>query len=219
MLDITSQQVGIHLESIRGQGLLEYFEYEGERFWKIKKFKEHQTFKRDRMPSTLIKIPLENTREYRKAWEFLDRLQGVVDSKRNPTGNGREEKGSKENTNTAAASAAGNGKKGNKNPFNDAEPYALEEYVKSMRTSPLKHMQIIAEYADEKKPEFTTKGQWRAFTNRNVKSAKRLDAYSMGQIGEAFELMQKHRRESKSGYLKKWGLETLEKYLDEIKTK
>ena len=98
---------------------------------------------------------------------------------------------------------------------NDEELFTLNEFIESMRKSPQKHIQIIGEYADEKKPAFNTKGQWREFTNRNLKVAKQLSVYSMEQIGKAFELMEKDIKTSKNpkGFITKWGLETVSKYL------
>lgn len=107
------------------------------------------------------------------------------------------------------------------NPKDDDTPFSLQEYIEIMRKSPQKHIQIIAEYADEKKPDFTTKGQWRIFTSRNVRVARELSVYSLEQISEAFELMMKdvYSKKNKKGFITKWGLETIGKYLIEINQK
>jgi len=88
-----------------------------------------------------------------------------------------------------------------------------------MRSSPQKHIQIIAEYADEKKPDYKTKGQWRAFTNRNLKVARQLSEFSMDQIADAFEKMLKDVRSESNrnpkAFITKWTLETVLKYIIE----
>ena len=100
---------------------------------------------------------------------------------------------------------------------NDEDPFTLEEYITSMRSSPQKHIQIIAEYADEKKPDYKTKGQWRAFTNRNLKVARQLSEFSMDQITDAFEKMLKDVRsegnKNPKAFITKWTLETVLKYI------
>lgn len=99
------------------------------------------------------------------------------------------------------------------------DPMTCEQFVETMRSSKQKHIKIIGEYADEKKPAFKTKGQWREFTNRNLKIASELSVYSMEQIGDAFELMMKDIKTNKNpkGFITKWGLETITKYLVDIK--
>lgn len=101
----------------------------------------------------------------------------------------------------------------------DNDPFTLEEYLVSMRASPQKHIKIIAEYADEKKPNYETKGQWRAFTNRNLKIARQLSEFSMDQIADAFEKMLKDVRSESNknpkAFITKWTLETVLKYIIE----
>ena len=101
----------------------------------------------------------------------------------------------------------------------DEDKFTLSEFVESMSKSPQKHIKIIGEYADTKKPIFNTKGQWREFTNRNLKTARDLSIYTMEQIEQAFELMSKDIKSDKNpkGFITKWGLETISKYLEEIK--
>ncbi len=101
----------------------------------------------------------------------------------------------------------------------DDDPQDLKTFVSLMRTSPQKHIQIIGEYADEKKPGFTTKGQWREFAVKNMRIASKMSKYSMDQIGKAFDLMAKDVKSDKNprGFITKWGLETVFKYLEEIK--
>jgi len=99
------------------------------------------------------------------------------------------------------------------------EDMNLKQFVETMKTSPSRHIHIIADYAEEKKPRYNTKLQWREFTKRNVRTAVSLSKYTDEQIGEAFTLMKKDIRSDKNpkGFITKWGLETITKYLEEIK--
>lgn len=209
MVDIRVEDIGFQMEDIGKQGLIEEFEFAGEKFWKLKKFREHQTLKRDRIPNILFKIPNEIPKNPKAYWEFLENLESGVDSKWVPSGihldtegKGREEKRISPVLNRTE----------------EGSPLFLDEYIKQKRKSPHLADKILAEFADEKRPAFTIKIQWDRFTSRNIKAAKKLEIYSWEQIQEAFRLMQIDRNKDKK-YLKKWGLETLEKYMEEIKQK
>ena len=60
------------------------------------------------------------------------------------------------------------------------EPVSIDEFIKSMRASKQKHIQIIGEYADtlrEIRPKwtpYTVRGEWTAFTDRNLRAAIKL---------------------------------------------
>jgi hypothetical protein len=75
---------------------------------------------------------------------------------------------------------------------------------------PQRHIQIIGMYADEKKIDYKTKGQWTGLINRYSRAARRLSAFSDEQLGEAMAKLSR----AKEDYLKKWTLETLEKFLE-----
>ena len=94
------------------------------------------------------------------------------------------------------------------------DPMLLSEFVEWCRKSPLRHIQLIAEYADEKKLDFKTKGQWREFIKRNVRAAKQLSHYDDNQIDKAMAQIEK-AKQGERGYLSRWTLETLVKYLDQ----
>ena len=98
----------------------------------------------------------------------------------------------------------------------DNDSFSREEFLKSMRSSPQPHMRFLAEYADEKNLNFETKGQWRFYINRNVKPASRISKYSDNQIAKAFDDLKKDLKteKNKKGFITKWTIETLEKYLD-----
>jgi hypothetical protein len=103
--------------------------------------------------------------------------------------------------------------------LDDNDPYTLLEFVTKMKESPQAHIRWIAEYADEKKPNFTTKGQWREFLNRNLAPAVKIRKYTDEQIEKAFEMIQwdlKSNKKNPKGYITKWGIETILKYLDEV---
>ncbi len=61
------------------------------------------------------------------------------------------------------------------------EEVSIDEFIKSMRESRQKHIQIIGEYADELREirpfwvPFTLRGEWTTFTNRNLAAAKELE--------------------------------------------
>lgn len=102
-----------------------------------------------------------------------------------------------------------------KKPLKEEELQSLEEYVKSMRESPQRHINLIGEYADEIKPTFTTKPQWKVFTTRNLRPAKQLSYFTDEQIEKALNLIEKNKKTVKNpkGFITEWTLETLLKYL------
>lgn len=100
--------------------------------------------------------------------------------------------------------------------YDDTTPFTLEEYVKSMRASPHRHIQILGEYAELRKLNFATKGQWRAFTDRNAQASRKLSPYSDEQIGSSFQRVQKFMKEKeRKGESALWGIETIYKFLDQ----
>lgn len=104
-----------------------------------------------------------------------------------------------------AAEAADSSKK--KKKYDDPTPMNLQEFVDWYKKSPQRHIRIIADFADQKKAEFTTKGQWQAFADRNMRAARDLSPYTDEQIAKAVKAI------LKSDYIEKWGLETVAKYL------
>lgn len=102
--------------------------------------------------------------------------------------------------------------------YDDETPFTLSEFVSSMEASPQRHVKIIGMYADTKQIKNSTKGQWRLFTDRNLASARRLSPYSDEQIARAFNEIEKNMKgsDNKKGYITRWTLETIEKYLEEI---
>jgi len=72
-----------------------------------------------------------------------------------------------------------------------------------------RHIKIIADFAEEKKLKFTTRGQWEMLIKRNLRAAQSLAPYTDDQIGKAITAILK----AEKGYLEKWTLETVYKYL------
>jgi hypothetical protein len=98
MKDWTIADIGIQLESMREANLIEVFEWEGDRFWHINAFAQHQTLKRDRKPQTIAKNlgdwktldsiwkPKEVSKEEKegsnqRGRDFLKRVQGELKTK------------------------------------------------------------------------------------------------------------------------------------------
>ena len=95
----------------------------------------------------------------------------------------------------------------------EGEAMGLKEFVLMCRGSMFGHIRLIGEYADEKESEFTTRGQWREFGRRNLRVARQLAPYTERQRSDAMEKMEKDLKEN-GGFISKWTLETLQKYLD-----
>lgn len=95
------------------------------------------------------------------------------------------------------------------------ELMTLESYVASMRSSPQRYIRIIGEWADELKPSFTTKAQWKVFTGRNVRVAKQIEPFTDEQMANAMATIQKNTRSPNNprGFITEATLETLLKYL------
>lgn len=90
-----------------------------------------------------------------------------------------------------------------------ATPMNLQEFIVWCKKSPQRHIQIIADYADQKKANFITRGQWDEFIVRNLRAARSLAHYTDEQIEKAV----KEILEAEKDYLEKWTLETVSKFL------
>lgn len=73
--EITTEKVGIHLESMRkvveDKSLIEEFEWFGDKFWRIVNFSQHQTLKKDRKPLTIAKY-IEDWNTVESIWKALE---------------------------------------------------------------------------------------------------------------------------------------------------
>lgn len=92
----------------------------------------------------------------------------------------------------------------------DQTPMDRDAALVWMRKSKQRHLHIIADYAEQKKLNFTTKGQWTGFIRRNVRAAQFLVPYDEAQLGKAYKRMTKHLEG-----MTHWTLETIGKYLDD----
>lgn len=89
----------------------------------------------------------------------------------------------------------------------------LDEFVTWCRRSPHRHIILIAEYADQKKLAFATRGQWDSFIRRNLRAAKLLAPYDDRQIAAAMGKLE-DKQSGDNAYITEWSLETLLKFLD-----
>ena len=90
------------------------------------------------------------------------------------------------------------------------QPMNLQEFVGWCKLSKQRHIQIIAEWADTIKPDFRNYGQWEVFIKRHLRAAKELSVFADDQLTAAFG---KIEQAQKDGWLKKFTLETLIKFL------
>lgn len=104
-------------------------------------------------------------------------------------------------------------KKKEKKPDDSGEKMLLPDFLVWCRASPQRHVRLVAEYADERKLTYTTKGQWRQFITRNIRAAKALAPYSDEQITKAMKKLLVDTKEN-GGFMTKWTLETIIKYLE-----
>lgn len=150
---------------------------------------------------------------------ILDRLsidyQGLSHS--NSNYNLNYNSNSNNNLSNARAEAPAASPKEPKKEKDDNSPLSLEEFVKSMLESPQRHIKIIGDYADQIKPKFSTKAQWKVFISRNVRAARQLEPFTDEQIAHAFEKISENLKTEKNpkGYITKWTLETLLDYIHE----
>lgn len=158
-------------------------------------------------------IGQQKTTKYRlitiTKWNEYQKKDSKPDNKRTTNGHNQEIQEVKNNTMQPAVAESPYKKK----KIDDTTPYTLNDFVRDMRASPNRHMNILAEYADEKKLDYTTKGQWYVFIQRNVRPARLLTPYTDEQISKAMKEIDNNTR-GKKGYITRWTLETLAKYLE-----
>ncbi len=109
-------------------------------------------------------------------------------------------------------------KKGGKTPKDPQEKISCEQFVESCRKSPNAHIRVIAEWAEAENPKNTTRAEWEQFIRRNLRAAKELSVYEIPRIEKAYQLMLKDVvkivKGKKVGFITKYGLETVGKYID-----
>ena len=101
----------------------------------------------------------------------------------------------------------------NKDPLKDRDlckehqPLTCKEFIEWFRKSDRRYLNIIAEFADEVKPEFETLFQWETWANAHYRAAKLLVAFSDQQIAKGYE------RLKAAGYISEFNLHTVHKFI------
>jgi len=90
---------------------------------------------------------------------------------------------------------------------NSRESMTSDNFIELLRKDKRRHINLIAEYADEQKVYFETKGQWYEFITRNLRYATKLAPFDDNQISNAMKQIKS------ANYLEKYTLETLHKFL------
>lgn len=72
LLEMRSEDFTGHWDAIIGQGLVQEFEYKGEKFYRITKFNDHQTLKSDRQPQTILDIKL--SKSPKESWDMVNSI-------------------------------------------------------------------------------------------------------------------------------------------------
>ena len=197
---VTVEEVRKWTNEIVRVKLVTHYEVEGQHLIQHPNWTKFQTLRADRKKNSYFPSPDEE-------WQPNDNHSTTKRPHKIS-----KDKISKDNN---ARKRAGHPKK-----LEDKTPMNLDEYVKWMKSSEQRHVQIVGEWAEAEGPKFITKGQWESFTARNVRIAKTLTPYSTEQIEKAYALMLKDvKREEKGktvGFITKYTLETLTKYIDRI---
>lgn len=90
------------------------------------------------------------------------------------------------------------------------EPMTLKEFIDWCDKSSQRHIRIIGNWAETIEPNLKTKKQWESFIKRNLRAAKNLEPFEDKQLIEAFSKIEEAVKE---GWLKKYTLETLHKFI------
>ena len=99
-----------------------------------------------------------------------------------------------------------------KKKWQDSDPMNREQFIAWCRLSKQRHINIIGEYADEKKIDFKTYGQWKTIIKRYLRPARMLSSFSDDQISGAMKGIEKAQKVDR--YLNRWTLETVLKYIE-----
>lgn len=94
---------------------------------------------------------------------------------------------------------------------NGNEPMDYKQFYAWCQKSPHKHVRIIGEWADTTKPDLKTRAQWEIFIRRHCRAAKQLEPFTDDQLSTAFTKIEESS--GQSGWLKKYTLETLVKFI------
>ncbi len=90
-------------------------------------------------------------------------------------------------------------------------PFSFKENLEKLLNCKQRHIRIIGLYFKHKGFVFDNKEQFQSAVSRNLRPARRLVGYSDEDILRTFEWLDEEE------YLEKWTLETVEKYIDEVR--
>jgi DNA-binding PadR family transcriptional regulator len=107
---------------------------------------------------------------------------------------------------TTSTQGVGEGKVDDNDEPMDLRTFA-DEYIERDKD---KYRDRLAAWAEATNPNLVTKGQWRAFIKRNIRTARLLDVFTNEQIRDAYETIMK---DSSNGTKFSPTLETIYKYL------
>jgi len=99
-----------------------------------------------------------------------------------------------------------------------AEPMSMDEFIAGCAKSDLRHLNIIGDYADQLKEmdllngQYTTRGEWDGFRQRNLKIAMKLAPYKDSIISHAMIEVKKSQTKN-GGYMDRFTLETVHKFV------
>jgi len=93
---------------------------------------------------------------------------------------------------------------------NTDKEFVLEDYLKKMEQEKRKDLKVIAVWIREKGLKPANVEQIRSIIKRNLRPAKLLEGYDLEDIKETIKILKN------TDYLKKFTLETVLKYIDEI---
>jgi len=93
----------------------------------------------------------------------------------------------------------------------DDRPFSFKENLEKLLNCKQRHIRIIGLYFKHKGFVFDNKEQFQSAVSRNLRPARRLVGYSDEDILRTFEWLDEEE------YLEKWTLETVEKYIDEVR--
>ena len=92
------------------------------------------------------------------------------------------------------------------------DPMTLKEF-EDLCAKGQSHIKVIGEWAGTINPDCRTKGQWRLYIKRNLRPAREVATFTREQIENAYGRIATDKAKSKTGYLDRFTLETLLKYL------
>lgn len=209
MMEISLETFAFQVEKILAQGLWIPFSYLDHTYYRIVKFNQSQTLKKDRQPMSILPIKLEE--KPIKSWEKLQKLLNLEDVGFQAEDNGfhlepeekrREEKSIVADATQSVPSEISPGK---------AEPFSFQAYLDKMLTYKQRHIQVIGIYWQFKGFKMPTLEATKASLTRELRPAKALIGYTDDQIVKTMEFLD---NDPKRDYV--WTLETIGKRINNV---